>query len=194
MAKLSRRGRAFREFRRSMVHFLLFTLLIGAMCAAVATLAILSAKHLPLPDGWDAVPYMAAVPLYMVVIWLASSWSAALTERAHARARAKEPPRFSVTFDDETITSSGEDRDDETVAWADLTEVVIINEDAFPIGWQYWLLAGRDGKGAVVSSDANGMPALLAAMQERLPGFNNEAVILAMASVDGAFPVWKKPA
>lgn len=192
MAKLSRRRRAWREFRWSMAHTGLFVLLAGAMCAVIIVAAILAEKRLSLPEPWAAAPYMIAVPLYMVAFWLAMSWSATLTWRA--RGRTTEPPRFAVTFDDETIVSSGEGRDDETVAWADLTEVAILNEDAFPVGSQYWLLAGKDGKGAAVASEADGMQALLAAMQERLPGFDNEAVIRAMGSLDGAFQVWKKPA
>lgn len=192
MAKLSRRKRALREFRWSMAQIGLFVLLAGAMCAVIIVAAIVADKQLQLPEKWAALPYMLAVPLYMVAFWLAMSWSATLAWRA--RSKTKEPPRFVVAFDDETITSSAESRDDETVAWADLTEVVILNEDAFPVGSQYWLLAGKDGKGAAIVSEAEGMEALLAAMQERLPGFDNEAVIQAMGSLDGAFRVWKKPA
>jgi hypothetical protein len=192
MAKLSRRKRALREFRWSMAQIGLFVLLAGAMCAVIVAAAIVADKYLQLPEKWAAAPYMLAVPLYMVAFWLAMSWSGTLAWRA--RSRIKEPPRFTVAFDDQAIVSSGEDRDDETIAWAELTEVVILNEDAFPVGSQYWLLAGRDGKGAAISSEAEGMQALLAAMQERLPGFDNEAVIQAMGSLDGAFRVWKKPA
>ena len=190
MAKLNRRGRALREFKWSMAQAGLFVLLGGLMCGGVALLAILSAKYLALPERWSAAPYMIAVPLYMAGLWLAMSWSGRLAWRA--RSKTKEPPRFSVSFDDKEIVASGEGRADETVAWASLTEVVILNEDAFPVGSQYWLLAGADGKGAALPSEAEGMQELLAAMQERLPGFDNEAVIRAMGELDGAFRVWKK--
>lgn len=192
MAKLSRRGRAWREFRWSMTQAGLFVLIASAACAVIIAAAILADRQLRLPEPWAAAPYIVAVPLYMMAFWLAMSWSAIIARRI--RSRTNEPPRFSVAFDDEAITSSGEGREDETVAWADLTEVVILNEDAFPVGSQYWLLAGKDGKGAAIASEAEGMQALLAAMQERLPGFDNEAVIQAMASLDGAFRVWKKSA
>jgi hypothetical protein len=192
MAKLSRRGRALREFRWSMTQAGLFIVLACAMCAAIAVVAGLAASRLPLPEGWGAAPYMIAVPLYMAALWMAMSWSGALTWRA--RSRTKEPPRFAVSFDDHGIVSSAEDRADEAVAWSDLTEIMILNEDAFPVGSQYWLLAGSGGKGAAIPSEADGMQNLLAAMQQRLPGFDNAAVIQAMGSLDGAFRVWKKPA
>jgi hypothetical protein len=192
MAKLSRRGRALREFRWSMTQAGLFIVLGGAMCAAIAVAAALSASRLPLPEGWDAAPYIVAVPLYMAALWMAMSWSGALAWRA--RARTKEPPRFTVSFDNHEIVSSGEGRSDETVAWSDLTEIMILNEDAFPVGSQYWLLAGSDGNGVAIPSEAEGMQDLLGAMQERLSGFDNAAVVQAMGSLDGAFRVWKKPA
>jgi hypothetical protein len=129
-----------REFRWSMMQAGLFLLLAGAMCTAIIAAAILAEKQLRLPEPWAAAPYLLAVPLYIGAFWLAMSWSAALAWQV--RGRTAEPPRFVVTFDDEAIVSSGEDREDETVAWVDLTEVVILNEDAFPVGSQYWLLAG----------------------------------------------------
>jgi hypothetical protein len=56
----------------------------------------------------------------------------------------------------------------------------------------FWLLIGEDGKGCAVPSEAEGMKALLERLQ-RLPGFDNEAVIAAMGSTSNArFRVWKR--
>jgi hypothetical protein len=77
----------------------------------------------------------------------------------------------------------------EKVLWSDLQEVHIVNEDAWPIGTQYWLLIGRNRTGAVVPSDA-GAQELLVEMQKRLPGFDNRALIVAMGELSGSARIW----
>jgi hypothetical protein len=182
-----KRRRGGRYLRRSFIELALLLGLAGGMCGAIMVAAILIAKHVAPP--LDLVTSILAIPLYIAAFMLANRWSVTIAARLIPETR----PHYAVRFTDEAITSSGTDKDEETVAWAELTGVVIVNEDAFPVGWQYWLLLGAHGEGAVIPSDAEGMQELLGAMQERLPGFDNQAVVAAMGRLDGAFQVWRKP-
>ncbi|MFL6207695.1 MAG: hypothetical protein ACJ74W_02530 [Pyrinomonadaceae bacterium] len=80
----------------------------------------------------------------------------------------------------------------ESVAWADLQEVSIITNDEGPFALDVmWLLVGAKG-GCVVPQGATGEDQLLTKLQS-LPGFNNEAVIEAMSSVENRkFVCWEK--
>ena len=81
----------------------------------------------------------------------------------------------------------------EKVTWDDLEAVMIETNDTGPIGDDViWILAGSKG-GCLVPSGAEGEQQLLARLQE-LEGFDNQAVIDAMGSVDNArFVCWRKP-
>jgi hypothetical protein len=106
--------------------------------------------------------------------------------------RRKKPDRVSVT--PEVVTRFRPDGVQETIRWDDLAEVGIITTDEGP--WAedvFWLLIGSDGKsGCAVPQGAEGSKVLLEALQ-KLPGFDNEAVIKAMGSTSNAkFTCWKK--
>ena len=102
------------------------------------------------------------------------------------------PDRVSVT--PELVVRFRPDGVQESVRWDDLAEVGIITTDEGP--WfedVFWLLIGSDGKsGCAVPQGAEGMDLLLEALQ-KLPGFDNRAVIEAMGSTSNArFVCWKK--
>jgi len=80
------------------------------------------------------------------------------------------------------------------VRWDDLGEVSIITTSDGP--WAedvYWLLVASDGKsGCAVPQGAEGSQALLEALQ-KLPGFDNAAVMAAMGSATEAkFICWRR--
>ena len=102
--------------------------------------------------------------------------------------------KVSLAFDDEAITASFADGTRKMVRWAELTKVVIVTTDEGPfVEDVFWgLYAGDDVKMAYPQIVEGSRP-LLAAMQERLEGFDNEAVITAMGSTDNArFTVWER--
>jgi hypothetical protein len=108
--------------------------------------------------------------------------------------RKRKPDRVSVTA--EVVTRFRPDGVQETVRWDDLAEVGIITTDEGP--WSedvLWLLIGSDGKsGCAVPQGAEGADELLVALQ-KLPGFDNEAVIKAMGSTSNAkFLCWRRDA
>jgi hypothetical protein len=108
--------------------------------------------------------------------------------------RKKRPERVVLT--DSSVTRIRPDGMQESVRWDDLVEVGIVTTDAGP--WLedvFWLLSASDGKtGCAVPQEAEGADKLLEALQ-KLPGFDNEAVIEAMGSTSNArFVCWRKNA
>jgi hypothetical protein len=179
------------ELGRILLGLLAFAVFYGAMAAVIFS-AGFGAIRLLHPDRFcEAVIAVASFLLCMPALWFALKWGNAIGRRVGVVQPAK--PRFFVQVTDEAIISSGENRPTEQVLWRDLTEVAIVNEDAWPIGFQYWLLVGAGDTGAVIHGEAEGAAAMLDAMQARLPGFDNRAVLAAMGSVDGAFRVWRRP-
>jgi hypothetical protein len=185
-----RRERNFREFARSMTQMLVFALMVTPLCSAVIALGIFASRYAPSVGVSTAVPMVLTVPVSFAAMWLALGWSGELAHRWIGSG----PPRYRVEVGAYEIVSSGKDKVTETIAWADLNEVALVNEDAWPVGSQYWLLIGKRGGGAVVPSDAAGTGEMLRAMQDRLPDFDDLAVITAMGSTSGSYLVWRRKA
>jgi hypothetical protein len=86
------------------------------------------------------------------------------------------------------------DGTEEAVAWGDVVAIEIITTTDGPIGEDlYWLLFSKDGSGVAVTGEQAHAVDLVAALQQRFPDLDNEAVIAAAGSVDEArFTVWTK--
>lgn len=97
-----------------------------------------------------------------------------------------------LVIDDAGVTLFGE-TGAETVAWPDLEAVRIRTTDAGPFADDlHWELYRRDGGVLIVGSEAVGIGDLIERLQ-RLPGFDNEAVIAASSSTQNAlFPCWAR--
>ncbi len=105
------------------------------------------------------------------------------------------PPGPRVRFDGVSITVPRRDGNEESLAWADLTSVTILTSDAGPLAPDlFWVLAGREkGRSLVVEMGQAGEHELLKAMQARLQGFDNMAVVEAMGTTQNAsFLVWQQ--
>jgi hypothetical protein len=81
----------------------------------------------------------------------------------------------------------------EEVSWDDLQEVGVLTTGDGPFGEDFlFVLVGRNGTGCVIPQGAPESPALLERLQ-RLPGFDNEALIQATCSTDEAkFVCWRR--
>lgn len=103
--------------------------------------------------------------------------------------KSEPPPSYEVTFDDQGVRTMLNGKAHESVSWDDLMAAGIrIENDYLPI--PYWVLFGQKG-GCLYPSDAIGNEAILAELQRRLSGFNNEAVIEAMGKLKGTV-VWTR--
>jgi hypothetical protein len=100
--------------------------------------------------------------------------------------------KFVVTVDDNRIRCVRSDGDAEQVDWDDLRAVIIETNDTGPVGIDVlWILVGTD-TGCIVPAGATGEAELIAVLQ-RLPGFDNEAMIAASSSVENRkFLCWEK--
>ena len=97
-----------------------------------------------------------------------------------------------IQIDDRGVRRVG-DGTLEQVAWDDLQEVSIAMSADGPFADDvFFVLVGQEGRGCVVPQTAAESDQLLERLQ-RLPGFDNEAVIRAMGSVEDArFVCWRR--
>ncbi len=98
-----------------------------------------------------------------------------------------------VTHDDETIVLGRSGVPDVRLAWAEIVSVGLVSGDTLSDPPElFWLLHGRDRRRTLlVPMGAPGEHELVHAMQERLAGFDNMAVIEAMSATGSVgFKVW----
>lgn len=100
---------------------------------------------------------------------------------------------FSVVFDERLIIvqdAAGQPRE---LPWGAIAGVSIETTSAGPFATDlFWLIEARDPRQSLIlPMDADGEHELLKAMQSRLQGFDNMAVVEAMSSTDDAvFKIW----
>ena len=76
------------------------------------------------------------------------------------------------------------------MAWADVTFVAILAIDGWPVGGISYVVHHGPDMSIEVPWDAEGNREFLATMQEKLPGFDNSAVIQESGMVEGFRQVW----
>jgi len=121
------------------------------------------------------------------------SWLQNLFQRRHETVSLRTPPLTRVTFDDGEIHVVESNGASHKIRWANLGSVIVKTTNTGPEEIDLlWVIAPRDGRqGVVVPMGAAGETDLLHAMQARLEGFDNMAVVEAMSSVEaGEFQVW----
>jgi hypothetical protein len=127
----------------------------------------------------------------IALLYAFASWRRDALPRSGARKR-KYVSAFAVDCDDARIVVHLNGVQRESVNWADLSMVAIRIEAEVMLLAPYWLLFGAGGNGCRYPSDAVGNEKLLEAMQQRLPGFDNAAVIKAMGMLSGGIEVWRR--
>lgn len=99
---------------------------------------------------------------------------------------------FTVLCDETGVTCKRPDNSVESVKWSDLRVVVIETNDQGPLYPDFFFLLIGESAGCIVPSAATGNGELLKRLQ-KLPGFDNEAVIQASISCDdNRFVCWKR--
>jgi hypothetical protein len=160
-----------------------------AICAAAWLFAVLAAWHAARKGtGWG----MALGVAVMALLFTLLPWFRRLHRDNDKRRRQL---YGTVTVDDWGVTRvAGFLR--EAVAWEDLVWVAIQTTEEGPGAEDFFfLLAGADGKGVMVPNFIATELNLLATLQARLPGLDNEQVIVASGSTtDATFTIWKRAA
>lgn len=112
--------------------------------------------------------------------------------RSKPGARLEPESRFIVRLSDSEVVCDRPDGKVERVAWNDLQKVEVVTTDEGPfVADVFWVLHGSDG-GCAIPSSATGEKEFLERLQA-LPGFNNGAVIEAMACCDNRrFLCWQR--
>ena len=114
-------------------------------------------------------------------------------EKPPRPANRPEPQGLRVLHDADGITLKIPGAPDSALAWTDLQSVTIVSGDAnSDLPELYWLLHGPDRRRPLlIRMGLPGEHDLVHAMQARLDGFDNMAVVEAM-SADGAvgFKIW----
>ncbi len=99
-----------------------------------------------------------------------------------------------VVFDDVGVTRTRTDGVTESIRWEDVAEVGIVTTDEGPFAEDVFilLLSADKKQGCCIPQGASGSQELLGRLQ-KLPGFDNKALIGAMGSTANAnFTCWKK--
>jgi hypothetical protein len=102
-------------------------------------------------------------------------------------------PSVRVEHDDKSISVHDGKGGVAALPWGDLASVTVMTNDLGPFDIDlFWILSDRDGRRTLtVPMGAEGEHALLKAMQSRLAGFDNMAVVEAMSSTgNGIFQIW----
>src|SRR5262245_19249886 len=118
---------------------------------------------------------------------------AAARHRGLCRAREPMMSEPTIQIDDQGVRRHLADGKLEQVRWDELTEVWIVTSAEGPFAEDvFFVLTGDGDTGCVVPQGAAESGALLERLQ-RLPGFDNEAVIQAMACAEDArFVCWRR--
>lgn len=133
----------------------------------------------------DRVPWYATA--FFAICLLAGLFS------LRRRPLSELPPEAGrLTIDEVGITRTAKNLR-EHVAWIDIASVRIMTTDQGPwIEDVFFIIDSRNGNGCVVAHDLAVKSGLLEALQTRLEGLNNAAVIEAMTSIDKRiFTIWE---
>jgi hypothetical protein len=139
-------------------------------------------------NGWGTA--LAAVALATGYTFI--PWIRAASERAEARHRRR--AEGTLTVNEWGVTRvAGKIR--EAIAWDDLAWVKIYTTSDGPGAEDFFFaLGGADGKGCLVANSLAISSDLLATLQKRLPGIDNQEIARAAGSVTEAwFTVWTRP-
>jgi hypothetical protein len=120
------------------------------------------------------------------------AWLSWQVRRAGSGTSPDPESHFVVRLDDQAVVCERPDRTTERIAWDRLNRIEIVSTGAGPSRPDtFWLLTGEAGACAVPWG-ASGESALLARLQQ-LPGFDNQAVILAASeSRDARRTCWER--
>jgi len=159
---------------------------LAVWIAALLIAAVSLVRAIRTGEGWVSAVFLAVVAVaYTFKPWVGKA----------GRIQRARPPEEegSLTIDEWGVTRVAGGIH-EAVAWKDLAWVRIYTTGAGPTEEDvFFALAGANGKGCLVPHRLAVRAKLLDALQERLPGLDNDLVIRAMGSGDDTyFTIWSR--
>lgn len=144
-----------------------------------------------------SVSYGRMAAIIICLLSLACFATAGFTKPDAKRPSEASKPRepyespYEVEFDEREIRVLYKGALREKLLWSELQAVGITIDDSFlPAPW--WMLFASPSSGCRYPNEARGGKEMLGELQSRLPGFDNRAVIEAMALMEGGRLVWSK--
>lgn len=130
--------------------------------------------------------------LRLLVLFAVGVGAALLARWLRSVLRRRRPAPLTVTVDDRGVTRRTADGREERVAWGDLVQVSIVTTEDGPFDDDlFFLLQDDDGSGCAVGNAEAEATGLVARLQ-RLPRFDNEALIQASAcAIEAHFVCWQ---
>ncbi len=163
----------------------IFWILVIFSVCGMATLAFLGENFTE-----AALPLLVITISGSLILLLALAFISWLTDLL-----GKNAPAATVTFDELSIRCPDPNGEIRKIEWQDIRTVLIETTDGGPFSCDvFWVLLPQqpDGQAVIIPSDADGASELLEAMQERLDGFDNMSVTVAMGSTENAvFRIWE---
>jgi len=152
-----------------------FAALVG-VCAGLASLVLVP------------VSYGSIGPLVFTCLGAIGFYVASVLFR---KARAIYTSPYKVEFDSFEVRVLVRGKLREKIGWSEIQSVGISIDDSFlPVPW--WILFSSPNSGCRYPSDANGAQEMLSAMQNRLPAFDNLAVVRSMGLMEGGELIWSR--
>lgn len=162
---------------------------IAVWIAALLIAAVALVRAIRTGEGLVSAVFLAVI----AVAYTFKPWVGRVGRTGRIQRARPEEQEGSLTIDEWGVTrvASGIH---EAVAWKDLAWVRIYTTSAGPAAEDvYFALAGANGKGCLVPHGLAVRAKLLDALQERLPGLDNDQVIRAMGSGDDTyFTIWSR--
>jgi hypothetical protein len=173
-------ARAPRSLRSLFVRRGVFDIAVWLAALLIAALSLVRAIRTG--EGWVSAVLLAVV----AVAYTFKPWVGRFE-------RAPPEEEGSLTIDEWGVTRVAGGIH-EAVAWKDLAWVRIYTTGAGPVAEDvFFALAGANGKGCLVPHGLAARAKLLDALQERLPGLDNDLVLRAMGSGDDTyFTIWSR--
>jgi hypothetical protein len=150
--------------------------LVTALALALVTTGIVSLFFTDIPMVAAVVAILLGVSLLLTMRWLAPT----------------EPAGEVVLVDDQGVRRHTTDGREERIAWDDLVQVSIVTTEEGPFSDDlFFLLQADDGTGCIIASEQAEETGLVGRLQ-RLPRFDNEALLQASGcTVDAHFICWQ---
>ena len=140
--------------------------------------------------GWLSIGFFGICALITGYQVYSGRTATAAPEGARPKGKPRAKDKIKVTKKE--ILHYRTDGEVSAIAWDQILQVALVAEDGFPVGGLWWVLIGADATGCRIPSDAQGNESLLEAMQDRLPGFDNQGVVAAMGALEGSKILWRK--